>query len=389
VSHTFEQMRAVPAVLAFVAQASGAEANHGHRSSADWLPRTATPALSESLVAEDSLPTDFDWRNVGGKNYVTSDWNQHIPQYCGACWIHGTLAAYNDRIKIRRNAAFPDVRLARQAILNCVPGEDGIPPGCNGGDASMIHEHLSKQRMPDETCMPYRAANMACEPTNVCRNCATNGTCWPVKNYIGYGVSSHGKVSGEKAMMKEIYARGPIVCSFATDDFWMYNYSNNVVQHHGVYMTSQKKTPDQVDHDMEVAGWGETESGEKYWVIRNSWGTYWGQAGWAKLQRGTNALLSEADCAWAEPTWDELDGTLDSKILGSYVQGIASEKKFEETPWTPPAAFAASAPTGRDEADMTLAAVVAGAFFSGASVALVAVLVGSRSRVRTPSLLLG
>lgn len=39
-----------------------------------------------------------------------------------------------------------------------------------------------------------------------------------MNHYIGYGVNTYGNVSGETAMMKEIYSRGPIACSFATDD---------------------------------------------------------------------------------------------------------------------------------------------------------------------------
>src|SRR4051794_4563778 len=50
---------------------------------------TATPAPSKSLS---ELPENFDWCNVDGKNYCTASWNQHIPVYCGSCWVHGSLA---------------------------------------------------------------------------------------------------------------------------------------------------------------------------------------------------------------------------------------------------------------------------------------------------------
>mmetsp|Transcript_88882 Transcript_88882/g.235100 ORF Transcript_88882/g.235100 Transcript_88882/m.235100 type:complete len:182 (+) Transcript_88882:2-547(+) len=152
--------------------------------------------------------------------------------------------------------------------------------------------------------------------------------------------------------MKEIYARGPIACSFATDMRFMFQYSEVAVQHEGVYVSNKTFTVDDVDHVMEVAGWGETPSGLKYWVIRNSWGTFWGDAGWLKLLRGANDSLVEASCDWAVPTWDELDDELDGKVLGSYASGVhpvgefakglASQEELRSpAPWCAPYLMAA------------------------------------------------
>ena len=86
-------------------------------------------------------------------------------------------------------------------------------------------------------------------------------TCWAVKTPILYTVESYGKIGGahlsvkanEEAMMREIYARGPITCSFAAMDDLVYSYRG------GLYTDPKNYTKDDVDHDIEVRGGGRGE----------------------------------------------------------------------------------------------------------------------------------
>jgi len=193
----------------------------------------------------------------------------------------------------------------------------------------MVLKYLHKNPVPDETCMAYAAQNKVCNKEQVCQNTAAPwmvavnwapATLWGVPGYYKYTVGDHGEVKGEDAMKKEIYARGPISCGIACDAEILLNYSDVAAKHEGVFVTDAKFYS--TDHIIEVAGWGETESGLKYWVIRNSWGTYWGDRGWFKVRRGVNQNLIESGCTWAVPEFEDMDRAMRGQVLGDYARGI-------------------------------------------------------------------
>lgn len=88
---------------------------------------------------------------MGGMNYLTVIKNQHIPQYCGSCWAQAATSALSDRIKIMRNASWPDFNISPQVIISCGPDD-----GCHGGDSGNANAFMAKSGITDETCSIYR-----------------------------------------------------------------------------------------------------------------------------------------------------------------------------------------------------------------------------------------
>jgi cathepsin X len=247
------------------------------------------------LVPVDDLPEQFLWNDVEGVNYLTNLRNQHVPQYCGSCWAHAATSALSDRIKIARKAAWPDINIAPQVLISC-SGDDG----CHGGEAYNAFEWMNKNEITDETCSIYRARGHdnghGCSAMAVCENCMPGDPCFVPDEYLIYGTEEYGKVSGEQAMMQEIYQRGPIACGVAVPDA-MENYTSGVFE---------DKTGDvEIVHDISVVGYGVDTDGTKYWTVRNSWGTHYGEDGFIRVIRGVNNIAIETDCAWATPkdTW--------------------------------------------------------------------------------------
>ena len=129
--------------------------------------------------------------------------------------------------------------------MNCALNDSDVAPGCNGGEPWYIFKLMADRSMPDETCQPYQARNMECNP--LCTNCdAALGTCFPLKSFVGYKVEEYGRVTGEKNMMKEIYERGPITCSYAATDEFVYNYTANTNANAGVFVDDTQYSPDKV-----------------------------------------------------------------------------------------------------------------------------------------------
>lgn len=274
----------------------------------EYVPVLDTNEYLETHYEPNVLPQSFSWSNVNGVNFLTKNLNQHIPVYCGSCWAHGTISSLADRIKIMRNAAWPDINLSIQFLLNCKMGGS-----CNGGDHlatyKAIHEYGS---IPYEDCMVYQACSsdsseagcknkemFECTPTNICKTCNTfssrGGTCSAITHYPNATISSYGAVKGSDNMMAEIYKNGPIACGINAEE--IVDYTGGVVD-----LPRQLKT---VNHIISVVGWGYSEElGKQYWIIRNSWGSYWGELGFMRLVLGENQLGIEKTCAFAIPeTW--------------------------------------------------------------------------------------
>ena len=98
-------------------------------------------------------------------------------------------------------------------------------------------------------------------------------------------------------MMQEIFQRGPIACSIASTQA-LHDYTKGIFR--------DPTNSSNINHEISVVGWGE-ENGVKFWNVRNSWGSYWGEDGYFRVIKGENHIGIEADCVWAEPkdTWTQ------------------------------------------------------------------------------------
>jgi len=235
--------------------------------------------------------------------------NQHIPQYCGSCWAHGSISALGDRIKIKRNASGIDINLSVQHVLNCNGGGS-----CHGGSVPGPYQWIkglsgaTGRGISYETSQPYIASSeskeglckgqdWSCTPLNVARTCSTfppAGKCSAIAQYPHATIADYGSISGAAKMAQEIYTNGPIACGIDASAILDYDGTSISTKRGGM-----------TDHVISVVGWNTDTNatspthGMEYWIVRNSWGEYYGDMGYNYVEKGNNALDLESQCVWA------------------------------------------------------------------------------------------
>jgi cathepsin X len=268
--------------------------------------------LPYEYIKEEDLPERFTWGRVpvdkdddsnaaATTSLLTHSLNQHIPQYCGSCWAHGALSSLSDRIKIaqfRQNKQSPkqgtsspvphdEINLSIQYILNC---GGSVAGSCHGGSHTGVYQFIQESGyVPYESCMPYIACSSdstdgfcpqvdtSCNAMNTCRTCDGSGKCHAIASFPNATVAEYGTYSfitsglaGVVHKIKaEIYARGPVAAGVNAEP---------IVDYQGGVVNNTKFWNMMVNHVVAIVGWDvDEETQVPYWIVRNSWGQYWGK----------------------------------------------------------------------------------------------------------------
>lgn len=280
---------------------------------------------AQRLLKLQNLPPNFDWRNVQSHtfyqklmpgNYCVPVRNQHIPQYCGSCFVFASVQSLSDRFTIMKslqnggNNQFTKVEFSCQHILNCLPNMT-----CQtGGDSYIVYDQIMNGGIPDETCKSYEANAdpNKCNPS--CYTCLAMGQnscgdigqtsftsfgdnrCCKVNKYNNYKIEGFSNVNARfnneiskkqngwtsedlvKYIQTEIYLNGPV--TVAVDAIPIETFEGGSVFDK---KTGSGYTP-QLNHLVCIVGWGtDSKSGNLYWIIRNSWGSFWCEDGYIRV----------------------------------------------------------------------------------------------------------
>jgi len=183
-----------------------------------------------------SMINHFDWRNRHNINWITPVRNQGP---CGSCWAFSTIGVVEALTNLYFNQQL-NLDLSEQDILSCSNAGDCI----NGGYPYLAFDYIQFNGVSNEECFEYMAEDLLCEekcpePVELIK---ISGTTW-----INPG-------DGEDNIKRLLINHGPL--NFGIADWW---------------------------HYMILVGY-ETDEIGTIWILKNSWGTDWGENGYVKMR---------------------------------------------------------------------------------------------------------
>ena len=202
-----------------------------------------------NLYHEIQTPSSVDWRKEGA---VTPVKNQG---QCGSCWSFSATGAMEGAWKIAKGDL---VSLSEQQLVDCSAGFHYGNHGCNGGLMDGAFQYAIDNGMCTEASYAYTAKGGSCQ------------SCDPVVSMSScVDVTPQNEVDLEKAV-----ANGPVSVAIEADTRTFQLYTGGVI--------TSSACGTSLDHGVLVVGYG-VESSQPYWLVKNSWGTSWGEDGYVKI----------------------------------------------------------------------------------------------------------
>jgi len=234
--------------------------------------RTPRRVTAGDVPAADATPpAELDWRTRGA---VTPVKNQ---EQCGSCWAFSATENIESMWIRAGKATNSTLALSPQQIVDC----DTFDGGCEGGDPTNAFSYVIQQGgLDSEASYPYTAED---------------GTCKFQQQDVVAKISNWTYATSwfdETTLQANLAKWGPL--SICVDASYWQDYVSGVM---GGWQCSWYNT---LDHCVQLVGYN-TTAYTPFWIVRNSWGTDWGEEGYIRLEMWENTcgLTNEATTSFA------------------------------------------------------------------------------------------
>ena len=214
-----------------------------------------------------NVPVSIDWRK---KNAVTSVKDQG---QCGSCWSFSSTGASEGAWAIATGQL---IDLSEEQLVECATGIKYGSHGCSGGQMEGAFKYLIEYGQTILSDYPYTSGS------------GQSGNCKPFVSVAKFSSCSDVKPN-DQISLKGAVAQQPVAVAIEADTKYFQSYSGGILD--------SASCGTQLDHGVLIVGYGE-ENGEKYWILKNSWGTSWGEQGYFRILR-TDSINDQGICGVA------------------------------------------------------------------------------------------
>jgi cathepsin L len=238
--------------------------------------RASMESAPFSTVPAGEIPTSMDWRDKGIVSPVKNQGG------CGSCWAFAATEAMET--SVAQTTGHLPVALSTQNVVSCAlnPHHCGGTGGCGGATAEIAFDYVAQKGISSEAAYPYRAQ------TGTCKEIAKVAK---IDKFVKLAENNYTELINTLATV------GPLAVNVDANPWGSYSS--------GVFTGCQFRDID-VNHVVQVVGYGtDTTRGKDYWIVRNSWGTGWGEKGYIRLERHSDGDMKK----WCGPDTRPQDGT--------------------------------------------------------------------------------
>lgn len=221
--------------------------------------RTAPVLGCSKTTLNNTAKTVIDWRAQGAVTSVKDQGN------CGSCWAFSSTGAIEGLYKIKKGSL---VDFSEQQLVDCAGGVYQNA-GCDGGDMDYAFDYVRDKGIVSASSYPYTGVQ---------------GTCKTLTSTFKITGCNDVNANDNDQLLKALNY-GPVsVAVKASNNAFMYYQS-------GIISSNCGTSSAPLDHGVLLVGAG-ISNGTSYWIVKNSWGTSWGQNGYVYIKRNTGIASS-------------------------------------------------------------------------------------------------
>ena len=213
------------------------------------------------VKVSNAAPASYDWRDYNRVSPVKDQGS------CGSCWAFSTVANLEGLYAAKKGTI---KTFSEQMLVDC----DTSDSGCNGGLMEYAFTWLKKNGgIMYEADYAYKGVK------STCKSDSSKYADFKITGYkkLGSSYSTWSPVD-EDEIRDFLLETGPLAVALNADP--LQTYSSGILD-----VTSTRCPTSGINHAVTMVGYG-VENNVNYWIVKNSWGTSWGERGYFRIRRG-------------------------------------------------------------------------------------------------------